>query len=200
MLLTDVCKFSIGRLRPYFITIYKPDLHYVCYDAEVIYISDNEMYYGDYYYKEYVIGDTCTDNKDLMKEDRFSFVSGHSAISFYIATFLIIFMKKYMNIRILKNLLHVENFILALWISLSRLGMEVNIEETQELIRNLTPVHKPSNKTHGVIFFERLETDSDSVIQVSSSAPSREEVEVLQSSISAHKMILLRPLKFQKVS
>ena len=122
MLLTDVCKFSIGRLRPYFITICKPDLHDVCYDAEVIYISDNETYYGDYYYKKYVIGDTCTDNKDLMKEARLSFVSGHSAISFYIATFLIIFMKKYMNIRILRNLLHVGNFILALWISLSRVN------------------------------------------------------------------------------
>ena len=122
LLFTDVCKFSIGRLRPYFITICKPYLHDVCYDDEVIYTSDNETYYGDYYYQKYVVGDTCTDNKDLLKEARLSFVSGHSSISFYIAMFLIIFMKKYVNIRILRYLLQVGNFILALWISLSRLS------------------------------------------------------------------------------
>ena len=122
MLLTDVCKFSIGRLRPYFITICKPDLHDVCYDDEVIHISDNETYYGDYYYQKYVIDDTCTDGKDLIKEARLSFVSGHSSLSFYMSIFLIIFMKKYMNIRILRNFLQVGNFILALWISLTRVN------------------------------------------------------------------------------
>ena len=122
MLLTDVCKFSIGRLRPYFITICKPDLHDVCYDDEEIHISDNETYYGDYFYQKYVDGDTCTDNKDLLKEARLSFVSGHSSISFYTAMFLIIFMKKYINLRIVRNLLQVGNFILALWISISRVN------------------------------------------------------------------------------
>ena len=68
-----------------------------------------------------------------------------------------------------------------------KLGMEVNIEETQELIMNLTPVLKPSSKTHGIIFFEALETDSDIDSQESSSAPSREEADVLQSSTSAQK-------------
>ena len=34
------------------------------------------------------------------------------------------------------------------------LGMEVNIEETQELIMNLTPVLKPSSKTLGLIFLK----------------------------------------------
>ena len=67
---------------------------------------------------------------------------------------------------------------------------EINIEEIHELILNLTPVLKPSSKTHGVIFFEALETDSDIDSQGSSSAPSTEEAEVLQSSTSARKKVL----------
>ena len=53
------------------------------------------------------------------------------------------------------------------------LGMEVNISETQELIMNLTPILKPSSKTQGLIFFEGLETDSDSDSEGSFSVPSR---------------------------
>ena len=75
-------------------------------------------------------------------------------------------------------------------IVLMKLVMEVNINETQELIMNLNLVLNPSSKTHGVIFFEALESVSDTDIQGSSSALSREEVEVLQSSTSAHKKVL----------
>ena len=122
MLLTDVCKFSIGRLRPYFITICKPDFNDVCYDDEEIYTSDNVTYYGDYYSQKYVVGDTCTDNKDLIKEARLSFVSAHSSMSFYIAMFLIIFMNKFVKQRIMRNVFQIGNFILALWISITRVN------------------------------------------------------------------------------
>ena len=69
-----------------------------------------------------MVGDTCTDNKDLLKEARLSFVSGHSSVSFYIAIFLIIFMKKYMNQRIMRNVFQIGNFVMALWISITRVN------------------------------------------------------------------------------
>ena len=119
ILITDMCKFSIGRLRPYFITICKPEFINVCYNDEDI---NNETYYGNFYYQKYVVEDTCTSNKDLLREARLSFVSGHSSTSFYIAIFLNIFLKKYVDIRILRNVLQVGNFILALWISITRVN------------------------------------------------------------------------------
>ena len=65
--------------------------------------------------------------------------------------------------------------------------MEVNIEETQKLRLSLTPDLKSSSKTHRIIFFESIENDSDMESQESSSSPSREEAEILQSSTSAKK-------------
>ena len=118
MLITDVCKFSLGSLRPHFITICNPDFFNVCYNDEEI----NETYYGDFYYQKYVVEDTCTSNKDLLREARLSFVSGHSSTSFYIAIFLNIFMKTYVDRRILRTVLQVGNFILALWISITRVN------------------------------------------------------------------------------
>ena len=122
MLITDVSKFSIGRLRPYFLTLCKPDYHNVCYDSDVKNTIGNETYYGDYYYQKYVDGESCTDNEDLIKEARLSFVSGHSSTSFYMAVFLIIFMKKFTNPWILRTLLQVGYLILAFWISLTRMN------------------------------------------------------------------------------
>ena len=127
ILITDVCKFSLGRLRPYFITICKPEFINVCYNDEEI---NNETYYlqGNTSLawikqnQKYVVGDTCTSDKDLIREARLSFVSGHSSTSFYIAIFLNIFMKTYVDRRILRTVLQVGNFILALWISITRVN------------------------------------------------------------------------------
>ena len=37
---------------------------------------------------KYIVDDTCTLSKDLLREGRLSFVSGHSSTSFYAAIFL----------------------------------------------------------------------------------------------------------------
>ena len=125
LLITDVSKFSLGRLRPHFLTLCNPDLEDVCYQVEDAYNEDDD---SDYYYQEvhhmkYVVeNDTCTGNTDLLREARLSFISGHSSISFYIATFLIFFMKSYINPWILRTLLQFAHFILALWISITRIN------------------------------------------------------------------------------
>jgi phosphatidate phosphatase len=125
LLITDVSKFSLGRLRPHFLTLCNPDLEDVCYQVEDAYNEDDD---SDYYYQEvhhmkYVVeNDTCTGNTDLLRDARLSFISGHSSISFYIATFLIFFMKSYINPWILRTLLQFAHFILALWISITRIN------------------------------------------------------------------------------
>ena len=125
MLITDVIKFSLGRLRPYFLTVCNPNLEDVCYQVEDEYIEgddDSDYYYPEVIHLKYVVEENCTGNSDLLKEARLSFVSGHSSISFYIAVFLIIFIKKHINIWILRILLQVAYFVLALWISITRIN------------------------------------------------------------------------------
>ena len=89
MLITDVGKYSVGRLRPYFMTVCNPDVDNVCYDMNISNFQqeDNETYYfPDIHHQRYVMGeDTCstlTADKSMLKEARLSFVSGHSSSSF----------------------------------------------------------------------------------------------------------------------
>ena len=132
MFITDVSKFSLGRLRPYFLTVCNPNLEDVCYQVEDEYIeedNDTDYYYPEFVHLKYVVEENCTGNRDLLKEARLSFVSGHSSKSFYTALFLIIFMKKHINMWILRTLLQVAYFILALWIGITRINDYVHHPE-----------------------------------------------------------------------
>ena len=125
MLITDVSKYSLGRLRPYFLTVCNPDLEDVCFQVRDEYVEedDDSDYYQEVHHLKYVVeNDTCTGDRDLGKEARLSFVSGHSSTSFYTAIFLIIFMKKHINCWLLRTLLQVAYFIVALWISITRIN------------------------------------------------------------------------------
>ena len=125
MFITDVSKYSLGRLRPYFLAVCNPNLEEVCYQIEDSYIEveDSDYSYTEIHHPKYVIeNNTCTGNDDLMKEARLSFVSGHSSVSFYIAAFLIIFMKEYINLWFVRTLLQLAHFILAFWISITRIN------------------------------------------------------------------------------
>ena len=100
ILINDICKFSLGCLRRYLITICKPDFINVCYNDGWV---DNETYYFEgnvslsliKQSRKYIVDDTCTFtlSKDLLREARLSFLSGHSSTSFYKAIFLNIFRK-----------------------------------------------------------------------------------------------------------
>ena len=56
LLVTDVIKFSLGRLRPYFMSVCKPDLDFVCYRHDI-----GEADYDDnmtYFYPKFIINAT----------------------------------------------------------------------------------------------------------------------------------------------
>ena len=63
----------------------------------------------------------------------------------------------------------------------------MDINETQELILNLTPNLTPSGKNGRLVFFPNLEESSDSGSGGDSSAPSKEEIKAMQGFTSANK-------------
>ncbi|GAA6094172.1 phospholipid phosphatase 1 [Tachysurus ichikawai] len=68
--LTDIAKYTIGRLRPHFLSICKPNWSLV--DCKSGYIENF----------------SCTGDKELVNEGRLSFFSGHSSFSMYCMLFL----------------------------------------------------------------------------------------------------------------
>ena len=93
LLFTEVAKYTIGRLRPHFLTICKPK-----YDAGLC-----ETEYDGMKFQKFV---TVSDEEELcalglegnttlkmLKEARLSFLSGHSSFSFYCATFMVVYLQ-----------------------------------------------------------------------------------------------------------
>ena len=97
---TDLCKFSVGSLRPYFLSICKPDLERICFGDDFYYFDekDNETYEKEFYHK-FVSEEVSCEKPDLIKEARLSFVSGHTSISFFSATFLAFLYTKIKTIK-----------------------------------------------------------------------------------------------------
>ena len=87
VMITEIGKFSIGRLRPHFLTLCKPNL-------------DNGTCRDDLGYEKYVVisNDKCTRKDDFhnyekhLNDGRKSFLSGHSSFSFYVAVFLVCYL------------------------------------------------------------------------------------------------------------
>ncbi|CAJ0605817.1 unnamed protein product [Cylicocyclus nassatus] len=77
-LLVDIGKYTIGRHRPHFMDVCRPDIGYdTCTSPE-----------------QYVTNFTCTgDDQHLIKESKLSFFSGHSAFSFYVAWFCSLYLR-----------------------------------------------------------------------------------------------------------
>ena len=82
LLTTEIAKYNVGRLRPYFLSVCKikltPEL---CKDGD---------------YEKFVTNYTCGSNGDedvkMVREARKSFLSGHSSFSFYCAVFIIMYL------------------------------------------------------------------------------------------------------------
>uniref|UniRef100_A0A182QVZ1 Phosphatidic acid phosphatase type 2/haloperoxidase domain-containing protein n=1 Tax=Anopheles farauti TaxID=69004 RepID=A0A182QVZ1_9DIPT len=104
-LLTDVGKYTIGRLRPHFIDVCRPRMPdgTTCTDA-----INQGRYITDF---------VCTSEKSsarMLKEMRLSFPSGHSSFSMYTLIFCAIFLQARMNWRGSKLLKHFFQFLLIL--------------------------------------------------------------------------------------
>ena len=80
-LTTELAKYNIGRLRPYFLTVCKPDLN-------------PELCEDEHHFQKFVTEYTCHPEADakMVREARKSFLSGHSSFSFYSATFIIMYL------------------------------------------------------------------------------------------------------------
>ena len=123
ILITDVAKYSVGRLRPHFLTLCNPDYNNVCFDGEAYY-SDGEGEFLNEFYQKYVNeNDVCDNEKShLLHEARLSFMSGHASFSFYCATFLIMYLRNKQLWSKITPFIQVLLFLLATWISFTRIS------------------------------------------------------------------------------
>jgi len=101
MFITDVVKYSIGRLRPNYYALCIPDWSKI--NCTVTSHGLKQMIFGD---------EHCTNKK--IKEGRLSFPSGHASFTIYSATFLVIYIEQQLK---LKNP----------WVSISKLFFQVLI-------------------------------------------------------------------------
>jgi len=136
LLFTELAKYTVGRLRPHYLTICDPDL-------------TDELCLGEHEYKKWVEINEATQcrglienggsyNKKQLHEARLSFMSGHSSFSFYCATFLIVYLQArltnfpkskinyikvgYRTLKILRPFIQFGMIILAFWICLTRIS------------------------------------------------------------------------------
>jgi phosphatidate phosphatase len=86
--LTNIGKFSIGRLRPHFLSVCKPDWSLLNCSSGTLdsnyYVTAAECT---------AVGPELTVNVHRLKEARLSFPSGHSSFSFYSMTFLTLYVQ-----------------------------------------------------------------------------------------------------------
>ena len=72
---TILCKFSVGSLRPYFLSICNPNLENICFGQNSYYWDINNNQTKIFYHK-FVSDEIECKNTDLIKGARLSFVSG----------------------------------------------------------------------------------------------------------------------------
>ncbi|KAJ8399996.1 hypothetical protein AAFF_G00400350 [Aldrovandia affinis] len=106
--LTDIAKYSIGRLRPHFLDVCKPDL------ADQICKTDS-----------YVENFTCTGDKTMSNEGRLSFYSGHASFSMYCMLFLALYIQARLKAewaRLLRPTLQFFLIAASVYVGLSRVS------------------------------------------------------------------------------
>ena len=58
ILLTDITKYSAGRLRPHFLTLCNPDFNNICFDKDAYYTDYNGEEHLNEFYQKYVLNRT----------------------------------------------------------------------------------------------------------------------------------------------
>ncbi|PVD23696.1 hypothetical protein C0Q70_16969 [Pomacea canaliculata] len=107
-LLTEIGKYSVGRLRPHFLSVCSPqNLPLNCSNI-------------------FIVQDVCTgDSPDKIKEARLSFPSGHASMAMFAAAFLMMYLQARLvcsYVKLLKTVMQVAVFCLALLTCLSRIS------------------------------------------------------------------------------
>jgi len=134
LLFTELSKYTIGRLRPHFLTLCKPKLTSELCDDKFGYkkfVTEDE----DEICEGLINGDVT---KKQLHEARLSFLSGHASFSFYCGMFLIIYLQArlsnfprhqsapvkivYRALKILRPFIQFAMIILSFWISLTRIS------------------------------------------------------------------------------
>ncbi|KAJ8380938.1 hypothetical protein SKAU_G00017160 [Synaphobranchus kaupii] len=106
--LTDIAKYSIGRLRPHFLDVCKPVWETINCKT------------GDY-----IENFTCTGDSTMVNEARLSFYSGHSSFSMYCMLFLVLYIQARLGAEWARLLRPTIQFFLisaALYVGLSRVS------------------------------------------------------------------------------
>ncbi|XP_063818289.1 phospholipid phosphatase 1 isoform X2 [Pseudophryne corroboree] len=105
--LTDIAKYTIGRLRPHFIDACKPDW--------------TQINCSTGYIEKFV----CTGNAVTASEARLSFYSGHSSFSMYCMLFLALYLQSRMKgdwARLLRPTIQFALVALSIYVGLSRVS------------------------------------------------------------------------------
>ncbi|XP_054431320.1 phospholipid phosphatase 1 isoform X2 [Pteronotus mesoamericanus] len=105
--LTDIAKYSIGRLRPHFLDVCDPDWSK---------INCSEGYIENY---------VCRGNEQKVKEGRLSFYSGHSSFSMYSLLFVALYLQARMKAdwaRLLRPTLQFGLVATSVYVGLSRVS------------------------------------------------------------------------------
>ncbi|XP_007486378.1 phospholipid phosphatase 1 isoform X2 [Monodelphis domestica] len=105
--LTDIAKYSIGRLRPHFLAVCDPDwTQFNCSDG-------------------YIENFPCRGDAGIVNEGRLSFYSGHSSFSMYCMLFLALYLQARMKAdwaRLLRPTLQFAFIALSIYVGLSRVS------------------------------------------------------------------------------
>ncbi|XP_055278024.1 phospholipid phosphatase 1 isoform X2 [Moschus berezovskii] len=105
--LTDIAKYSIGRLRPHFLDVCDPDW--------------SKINCSDGYIENYI----CRGNAQKVKEGRLSFYSGHSSFSMYCMMFVALYLQARMKgdwARLLRPTLQFGLVASSIYVGLSRVS------------------------------------------------------------------------------
>lgn len=117
LLLTEIGKRWVGRLRPHFMDVCKPDYSKISCTSPGL--------TGTYYNKISTGGSFCTGDPAEIKEARYSFPSGHASFSWYTMLFTIIYLEArfiVIRLRYIKTLIQMSCFIAAFVTMLSRVS------------------------------------------------------------------------------
>ncbi|CAL7941260.1 unnamed protein product [Xylocopa violacea] len=111
ILISDIAKYTIGRLRPHFMAICMPNVNCT--------LAENHHRYIENY--------SCAENvsKRLLKEVRLSFPSGHSSFSAYTMIYLALYLQLRMTwkgSKLLKHFLQLLCLLMAWFTALSRVS------------------------------------------------------------------------------